>query len=92
VNVRNGSRSKTVISDAVGEVRIDVPLDREGTFEPQIVKKRQRRLMPAIMPRLTSKTPNQAESATMQTSQFNDTSRPPATASPFAAAIVGFAL
>ena len=43
-NVRNGSRSKTVISDAVGEVTIDVPRDREGTFEPQIVKKRQRRL------------------------------------------------
>ncbi|MFD0786630.1 IS256 family transposase, partial [Micromonospora azadirachtae] len=43
-NVRNGSRSKTVISDAAGEVRIAVPRDREGTFEPQIVKKRQRRL------------------------------------------------
>ncbi|MDQ4102891.1 MAG: IS256 family transposase [Actinomycetota bacterium] len=43
-NVRNGSRCKTVISDAVGEVCIDVPRDREGTFEPQIVKKRQRRL------------------------------------------------
>jgi putative transposase len=43
-NVRNGSRAKTVISDAVGEVAIDVPRDREGTFEPQIVKKRQRRL------------------------------------------------
>ncbi len=43
-NVRNGVRSKTVISDAVGEVRVDVPRDREGTFEPQIVKKRQRRL------------------------------------------------
>lgn len=43
-NVRNGARAKTVISDAVGEVRIDVPRDRDGTFEPQIVKKRQRRL------------------------------------------------
>ena len=43
-NVRNGNRSKTVVSDAAGEVRIDVPRDREGTFEPQIVKKRQRRL------------------------------------------------
>jgi len=43
-NVRNGARSKTVISDAAGEVRIEVPRDREGTFEPQIVKKRQRRL------------------------------------------------
>jgi hypothetical protein len=43
-NVRNGSRPKTVISDAVGEVTIEVPRDREGTFAPQIVKKRQRRL------------------------------------------------
>jgi putative transposase len=41
-NVRNGSRSKTVISDAVGEVEIAVPRDRESTFEPQIVKKWQR--------------------------------------------------
>jgi putative transposase len=43
-NVRNGSRPKTVVSDAVGEVVIDVPRDREGTFSPKIVKKRQRRL------------------------------------------------
>ena len=43
-NVRNGARSKTVVSDAVDEVVIDVPRDREGTFEPQILKKRQRRL------------------------------------------------
>ena len=43
-NVRNGSRPKTVLSDAAGEVRIEVPRDREGTFEPQIVNKRQRRL------------------------------------------------
>jgi hypothetical protein len=43
-NMRNGTRSKTVVSDAVGEVEINVPRDREGTFEPQIAKKRQRRL------------------------------------------------
>lgn len=43
-NSRNGARSKTVISDAVGPVEIDVPRDRDGSFEPQIVKKRQRRL------------------------------------------------
>src|SRR5215210_6134353 len=43
-NVRNGARSKTVVSDAAGEVSIDVPRDRAGTFEPRIVKKRQRRL------------------------------------------------
>src|SRR5437764_4048413 len=43
-NVRNGSRSKTVVSDAVGEVEVAVQRDREGSFEPVIVKKRQRRL------------------------------------------------
>ncbi|ANY10753.1 transposase (plasmid) [Pseudonocardia sp. HH130630-07] len=43
-NNRNGHRSKTVISDAVGEVEIEVPRDRDSTFEPQIVRKRQRRL------------------------------------------------
>jgi hypothetical protein len=43
-NIRNGSRSKTVISGNSGPVEIDVPRDRAGTFEPQIVKKRQRRL------------------------------------------------
>lgn len=30
-NVRNGSRSKTLISDAVGEVSVEVPRDREST-------------------------------------------------------------
>jgi putative transposase len=43
-NVRNGTRKKTVLSDAVGEIEIEVPRDRESTFEPTIVKKRQRRL------------------------------------------------
>lgn len=43
-NVRNGTRTKTVVSDAVGEVEVAVPRDRDSTFEPQIVKKRQRRL------------------------------------------------
>ncbi|WP_410665994.1 IS256 family transposase [Amycolatopsis sp. lyj-84] len=43
-NVRNGTRPKTVVSDAAGEVDINVPRDRESTFEPRIVKKRQRRL------------------------------------------------
>ena len=42
-NSRNGRRSKTVITD-IGPVEIDVPRDRAGTFTPQIVKKRQRRL------------------------------------------------
>ncbi|MFB9324233.1 IS256 family transposase [Cryptosporangium minutisporangium] len=43
-NVRNGTRAKTVLTENTGEVEIDVPRDRAGSFEPQIVKKRQRRL------------------------------------------------
>ena len=43
-NVRNGSRPKTVLTEGTGQVPIEVPRDRAGTFEPQIVKKRQRRL------------------------------------------------
>lgn len=42
-NARNGTRSKTVLTE-VGPVEIDVPRDRAGSFEPKIVKKRQRRL------------------------------------------------
>jgi transposase-like protein len=42
-NSSNGTRSKTVLTD-IGPVEIDVPRDREGSFEPAIVKKRQRRL------------------------------------------------
>jgi putative transposase len=42
-NSRNGKRSKTVVTD-IGPVEIEVPRDRAGTFEPRIVKKRQRRL------------------------------------------------
>jgi putative transposase len=43
-NIRNGTRSKKVVSDSAGEVEVAVPRDREGTFAPTIVKKRQRRL------------------------------------------------
>ena len=43
-NVRNGARPKTVLTEGTGQVGIEVPRDRDGTFEPQIVKKRQRRL------------------------------------------------
>ena len=42
-NSRNGTRSKTVLSEA-GPVEVDMPRDRDGSFDPQIVKKRQRRL------------------------------------------------
>jgi putative transposase len=43
-NIRNGTRGKTVLTDTTGPVELDVPRDRAATFEPQIVKKRQRRL------------------------------------------------
>ena len=33
-----------MLTDAAGHVQIDVPRDRDGSFEPQIVRKRQRRL------------------------------------------------
>jgi transposase-like protein len=42
-NSRNGYTAKTVTTE-IGPVRIEVPRDREGSFEPQIVAKRQRRL------------------------------------------------
>src|SRR5215510_5745650 len=42
-NSRNGKRAKTVLTD-IGPVHIDVPRDRDGSFEPKIVRKRQRRL------------------------------------------------
>jgi transposase-like protein len=40
-NRRNGHSSKTVRSD-YGEVDLEIPRDREGEFEPTIVKKGQR--------------------------------------------------
>src|SRR4051794_25455738 len=43
-NSRNGKRAKTVVTDAVGPVQIEVPRDRDGSFDPVIVRKRQRRL------------------------------------------------
>ena len=43
-NSRNGTRTKTVLTDNAGPVQVEMPRDRDGTFEPVIVKKRQRRL------------------------------------------------
>jgi len=43
-NSRNGTRPKTVLTDNVGPVEVQVPRDRDGSFDPVIVKKRQRRL------------------------------------------------
>lgn len=42
-NSRNGKTTKTVQSDT-GELDLEVPRDRAGSFDPQLVKKRQRRL------------------------------------------------
>jgi putative transposase len=42
-NRRNG-RSKKTVQGELGEVRIATPRDRDGTFEPQIVGKHQRRI------------------------------------------------
>ncbi|MDQ0679199.1 putative transposase [Arthrobacter pascens] len=42
-NMRNGTRSKTVLTE-IGPVEIEVPRDRDGSFEPVIVPKRKRRL------------------------------------------------
>jgi putative transposase len=41
-NSRNGTSPKTLVSEQ-GEIPIEVPRDRNGSFEPQLVKKHQRR-------------------------------------------------
>jgi putative transposase len=41
-NNRNGYTTKTLQTEA-GQFQLDTPRDREGSFEPQLVKKRQRR-------------------------------------------------
>src|SRR5688572_1584512 len=41
-NHRNGTTGKTVLTDD-GPVRIEVPRDRSGSFEPQIIPKHERR-------------------------------------------------
>src|SRR6266536_174212 len=42
-NSRNGTRAKTVLTE-VGPVELAVPRDRDSSFEPKLVRKRQRRL------------------------------------------------
>ena len=41
-NTRNGTSPKTLVTEH-GQVAIDAPRDRDGSFEPKIVSKRQRR-------------------------------------------------
>ena len=43
-NTRNGTTPKTLITEH-GKVPIDAPRDRDGSFEPKIVRKRQRRFV-----------------------------------------------
>jgi putative transposase len=43
-NTRNGTSPKTLITEH-GKVEIDAPRDRDGSFAPRIVKKRQRRFV-----------------------------------------------
>jgi putative transposase len=41
-NTRNGGTPKTLVTEH-GPVRVNTPRDRDGSFEPQLVRKRQRR-------------------------------------------------
>ena len=43
-NTRNGSTAKTLATEH-GPVRIETPRDRNGSFEPQLVRKGQRRIV-----------------------------------------------
>jgi hypothetical protein len=43
-NTRNGTTPKTLITEH-GKVAIDAPRDRDGSFRPKIVRKRQRRFV-----------------------------------------------
>ena len=47
-NARNGKKQKTLCSK-YGEIPIEVPQEREGSFEPQIVKKRDKRIFQVSM-------------------------------------------
>jgi putative transposase len=42
-NTRNGYSSKTLFTDD-GEIELNTPRDREGSFEPQLIKKNQTRI------------------------------------------------
>ena len=41
-NTRNGYGQKTVLTDT-GRLALDIPRDRQGTFDPQLIAKYQRR-------------------------------------------------
>lgn len=50
-NKRNGKRSKTIKSE-FGEVEINTPQDRQSSFEPQLIKKRQTILADSLAPKI----------------------------------------
>jgi putative transposase len=43
-NRRNGTSPKTILGD-MGKLPLDIPRDRQGTFDPQLIPKHQRRLV-----------------------------------------------
>lgn len=52
-NRKNGKSQKTVKTDS-GTFLLETPRDREGSFEPQIVKKRQTVIHPSLEPKILS--------------------------------------
>lgn len=46
-NHRNGYSKKTVITDT-SQVELEIPRDRRGTFEPQLIAKYQRRFLSTV--------------------------------------------
>ena len=54
-NHRNGTSKKTLLSED-GKLEIEVPRDRAGEFDPQFIRKGQRRLA-ALIKRLSPCTP-----------------------------------
>ncbi len=54
-NSRNGYGRKTVTTET-GRIELEIPRDRQATFDPQLIAKYQRRF-PALMPRSSRCTP-----------------------------------
>src|ERR687894_2259031 len=42
-NSRNGYGRKTVVTDTGGRIALEVPRDRQGSFDPQLIARYQRR-------------------------------------------------
>ena len=82
---------KTVLTDNVGPVTIEVPRDRDGSFDPVIVKKRQRRLggVDTIVLSLVAKGLTTGEVSATSENRFRvralilGVGTPPQTSSPF---------